>query len=65
MGWPGPRRRAVPLRLSAQEEAPVREIADADYGGNLSEAIRALLVEAISAQYRTPSTGRSRGQSRS
>jgi hypothetical protein len=46
----GQRRRNVPLRLSAQEEAPVREIADADYGGELSAAIRALLAEAIAAR---------------
>ena len=50
MGWPGPRRRAVPLRLSEEEERPVREVADAEHEGNLSEAIRALLVEALAAR---------------
>lgn len=46
----GVRRRAVPLRLSTLEEAPVREIADAEHGGNLSVAIRALIAEAIAAR---------------
>lgn len=43
----GVRRRPVPLRLSAEEEHPVRDIADTEHHGNLSEAIRALLAEAI------------------
>jgi hypothetical protein len=50
MPRPGPRRRAVPLRLSEAEEAPVREIADCEHDGNLSEAIRILLVEAVAAR---------------
>lgn len=44
------RRRAVPLRLSEPEEAPVQAIADVEHGGNLSEAIRALLAEALAAR---------------
>lgn len=52
MGWPGPRRRAVPLRLSEGEERPVRAIADAEHGGNLSEAIRSLLAEALATRGR-------------
>jgi hypothetical protein len=47
MGWPGPRRRAVPLRLSEDEERPVQAVANAEHGGNLSAAIRALLAEAL------------------
>jgi hypothetical protein len=50
MPRPGPRRRPVPLRMSEDEERPVRELADAEHGGNLSEAIRALLVEALTAR---------------
>ena len=50
----GQRRRAVPLRLSEQEEAPVQAVADAEHGGNLSAAIRALLAEALAA--RAPQT---------
>ena len=50
MGWPGPRRRTVPLKLSEQEERPVREVADAEHGGNLSAAIRALVAEALAAR---------------
>lgn len=46
----GQRRRAVPLRLSEAEEAPVREVADAEHSGELSAAIRALLVEALAAR---------------
>lgn len=53
MGWPGPRRRAVPLRLSEEEERPVREIAAAEHDGNLSETIRVLLVEALAARTTT------------
>lgn len=52
----GVRRRAVPLRLSAEEEAPVQAIADAEHDGNLSAAIRALLTEAVDA--RTRDSGR-------
>lgn len=44
------RRRAVPLRLSELEEAPVQAVADAEHAGNLSEAIRALLAEALAAR---------------
>jgi hypothetical protein len=36
----------VALRLSAVEEAPVQEIADTEFDGELSRAIRALLAEA-------------------
>jgi hypothetical protein len=46
----GARRRPVGLRLSALEEAPVQEIADAEHDGSLSEAIRALLAEALEAR---------------
>ncbi len=54
MGWPGPRRRTVPLKLSEEEERPVREIADTEHDGNLSAAIRALLAEAITARLTRP-----------
>lgn len=50
MPRPGPRRRAVPLRLSEEEERPVRQVADNETGGNLSDAIRRLLAEAIAAR---------------
>jgi hypothetical protein len=53
MGWPGPRRRTVPLKLTEAEEAPVRAVADAEHDGNLSAAIRALLAEALTARART------------
>jgi ribosomal protein L2 len=46
----GQRRRAVPLRLSLEEEAPVQAVADIEHDGNLSAAIRALLAEAIAAR---------------
>lgn len=46
----GARRRPVGLRLSSLEEAPVQAIADAEHGGNLSDAIRALLAEAVAAR---------------
>lgn len=46
----GQRRRAVPLRLSAEEETPVREVADAEHDGELSAAIRSLLAEALAAR---------------
>ncbi|MGE3795968.1 MAG: hypothetical protein AB7I38_18860 [Dehalococcoidia bacterium] len=41
----GQRRRAVPLRLSAVEERPVRELADREHDGNLSEALRRIIRE--------------------
>lgn len=50
MPRPGPRRRAVPLRLSEEEERPVLEIADIEHDGNESAAIRALIAEAIAAR---------------
>lgn len=50
MPRPGPRRRAVPLRLSEQEERPIREVADAEHEGQLSAAIRSLLAEALAAR---------------
>lgn len=50
MPRPGPRRRAVPLRLSEAEEAPVQAVADVETGGELSGAIRLLLAEAIEAR---------------
>jgi hypothetical protein len=45
----GVRRRAVPLRLSADEEHPWQVIADEQFGGNLSAAIRAGLEVALAA----------------
>ena len=47
MPRPGPVRRNVPLKLSAAEESPVQAVAEAEHNGNLSAAIRALLVEAL------------------
>jgi hypothetical protein len=47
------RRRAVPLRLSTEEERPVQAVADAEHGGNLSAAIRALIAEALAARVST------------
>lgn len=44
------RGRYVGLRLNGEEEAPVQVVADAEHGGNLSAAIRALLVEALAAR---------------
>ena len=52
------RRRPVGLRLSSLEEAPVQAIADAEHGGNLSDAIRALLAEALEARAGRPATTR-------
>lgn len=49
----GQRRRAVALRLTDEEEAPVQTVADAEHGGNLSAAIRALLAEALTARTQT------------
>lgn len=48
----GRRRRAVPLRLSSEEEAPIQAIAAAEHDGELSAAIRALLAEALTARAR-------------
>jgi hypothetical protein len=49
MGWPGPRRRTVPLRLSEEEERPVRELAETlpyvNGKPNLSAAIRQIIAE--------------------
>lgn len=49
MGWPGPRRRAVPLRLSDEEERPVRELAETlpyvNGKPNVSAAIRQIIAE--------------------
>ena len=46
---PADRRRDVyvGLRLTGAEEAPVRALAAAEHGGDMSAAIRALLVEAL------------------
>lgn len=44
------RTRYVALRLTEAEAAPVQAIADAEYGGNLSVAIRVLLSEAATAR---------------
>ena len=52
------RRRPVALRLSDVEEAPVQAIADAEHGGNLAAAIRALLAEALEARAPRPATTR-------
>lgn len=57
MPRPGPRRRYVALRLSEEEEAPVRAVADAEHGGELSAAIRALLAEALAARAAAPACG--------
>lgn len=46
----GQRRRAVPLRLSEDEERPARELADAEHDGNLSEAIRRIIAEWAAAR---------------
>lgn len=43
-------RRPVGLRLSPTEEAPVIEVAEAEFDGCLSVAIRALIAEAIEAR---------------
>lgn len=43
-------RRNVPLRLSRDEEAPVRRYADEETGGNLSDMIRKLVAEAVDAR---------------
>lgn len=50
MPRPGPRRRAVPLRLSADEERPVRELAAKlppmpNGRPNLSAALRQIIAE--------------------
>lgn len=53
MPRPGPRRRNVPLRLSEAEEEPIRRYADQEADGNLSEMIRTLLTEAVTARQNT------------
>lgn len=40
----------VALRLTNDEHRPVRAVADDEHGGDLSAAIRALLVEALAAR---------------
>lgn len=49
MPRPGPVRRNVPLKLSEAELAPVQAVAQSRHAGNLSAAIRALLVQALTA----------------
>lgn len=63
MPRPGPRRRAVPLRLSEEEERPVRELAGRlpqlpSGRPNLSAAIRQIIAEWASAVDRAASTDR-------
>lgn len=53
MGWPGPRRRPVPLRLSEEEERPVRDLADREHDGNLSAALRQIIAEWTAGKSRT------------
>lgn len=50
----GPLRRNVGLKLSTAEEAPILAIAEAEHGGNLSAAIRALIVEALTMRTSPP-----------
>lgn len=45
MPRPGPRRPAYPIRASEDEIRPARELAEAEYGGNLSEAVRRIIAE--------------------
>ncbi len=52
MPRPGPRRTFVGVRLAPTGLDAVQEIADAEHAGNLSEAIRSLLGEAIQARQR-------------
>lgn len=54
MPRPGPRRRAVPLRLSEEEERPVRELAEQlppmkNGRPNLSAALRQIIAEWVAA----------------
>lgn len=56
MPRPGPRREPVPLRLSEAERKPVDEIADREHNGNVSDAIRTLLAEAIAARHQKKET---------
>lgn len=44
------RDRYVALRLTEAEARPAQQVADAEHAGNLSAAIRALLVEALAAR---------------
>jgi hypothetical protein len=57
MAWPGPRRRAVPLRLSEAEERPVRELAETlpyvNGKPNVSAAIRQIIAEWDAGKGRT------------
>jgi hypothetical protein len=48
----GPRRGFVGVRLSPEGRTAVQSIADAEHSGNLSEAIRALLAEALAQRQR-------------
>lgn len=48
----GPRRGFVGVKMSDDGRAAVQAIADAEHDGNLSEAIRALLAEALAARQR-------------
>lgn len=54
MPRPGPRRRPVPLRLSEEEERPVRDLADRKHDGNLSEALRRIIAEWEAQQRKVP-----------
>jgi len=40
----------VALRLTGDEKRPVQAVADFEHSGNLSDAIRALLIEALAAR---------------
>lgn len=66
MPRPGPRRRAVPLRLSDEEERPVRELAEEmprmpSGRLNLSAALRRIIAEWDAAARAQPGARPARG----
>ncbi|MGH3942493.1 MAG: hypothetical protein ACRDTG_28495 [Pseudonocardiaceae bacterium] len=54
MPRPGPRRQAIAIRLSAEGLAVVKDLAERETGGNLSEMCRKLLSEAVAARQTQP-----------
>lgn len=56
MPRPGPRRPVYPIRASENEIRPARELAEAEYDGNLSEAVRQIIADWAESHQRGPSS---------
>jgi len=52
---PGPRRPVLGLRLSDEDRKYIEGLAERETDGNLSEMIRRLLAEAVTARQKTAS----------